>query len=110
MCESLDNPPSEFKLILYYSYPDAYHSCYILAGLSSTQYSNSYSVTDRTEGRGTLNSAMQWMSNPKDVNADQGSEHLIDEEDRLEAVHPIYVIPWSAVDRCHSHFSQKQSF
>ena len=112
MCESVENHlnQSQSQLILVCRFPDAYHSCYILAGLSSTQYFHDYAVTDGTGEGGTLSSAMHWISSPRPVIADRGGEDLIDEEDKVAAVHPIYVIPWSAVDRCHTYFSQKQSF
>lgn len=33
-----------------------------------------------------------------------------DEEDSLEAIHPIFVIPWKAVDEMHSYFGAKAGF
>lgn len=51
------------------------------------------------------------MSAAKDVIVDRnGGGELIDEEDKLAAVHPVFVIPWGAVNRCHHHFSRKQGF
>ena len=38
------------------------------------------------------------------------NEGLIDAEDNLEPLHPIFVIPWSAVERCSKLFSQKTGF
>ena len=92
------------------SYADAYHSCYVLAGLSSTQYFNNYSSTAGTGEGGTLDSATHWMSATKDVLVNGATGEELDEEDRLAAIHPIYVIPWGAVDRCHDYFSQKNGF
>ena len=91
-------------------YPDAYHSCYVLAGLSSTQYYNYFSE-DESEARrvDSLDSALRWTSSAISF-GERGDDRVVDVEDRVEALHPIFVIPWAAVDRCSRFFSQKRGF
>ncbi len=83
----------------------------MLAGLSSLQYFNDYAVTAGTGGGGTLDWATHWMSAAKDLNVDeQGRGPLINYEDLLAAVHPVYVIPFGAADRCHHYFGRREGF
>ncbi len=79
----------------------------MLAGLSSTQYYNDYSVTGDTADDNRLNFAMHWTYNANAMHVD-GCEpaKAIDARDKLAAVHPIYVIPWAAAVRCHDLFKQ----
>ena len=99
------------KLTPVFRYPDAYHSCYVLAGLSSTQYHN-YFTADCGDARivDALDSALQWRSSRISFGGDSDHERLVDAEDKIEALHPIFVIPWSAVDGCSQHFIQKKGF
>lgn len=92
-------------------YPDAYHSCYVLAGLSSTQYYN-YFTGDHGGARtvDSLDSALQWTSSAISSGHESGNERLVDAEDQVEPLHPIFVIPWAAVDRCFQYFTQKTGF
>ena len=93
-------------------YPDAYHSCYVLAGLSSTQYYN-YFRDDESDARtvDSLDSALRWTSSAISVgHGERGDERLVDAEDQVEALHPIFVIPWAAVDRCSQFFHEKRGF
>ncbi|KAK4697521.1 hypothetical protein P7C71_g563, partial [Lecanoromycetidae sp. Uapishka_2] len=92
--------------------PDAYHTCYTLAGLSSTQYYNAYIGTRDAETGHPLDWAYRWASSGQETGAD-GQDHgekLVDAGDRLKALHPIYAIPWDDAERCHRLFSQKSSF
>ena len=89
-------------------YPDAYHSCYVLAGLSSTQYHN-YFTGVHGDAR-TVDSALQWASSAVSFGEESGKERLVDAEDQIEALHPIFVIPWAAVDQCSQFFVQKRGF
>ena len=54
--------------------------------------------------------ARGWTSSGIVSGGESGDEELVDAEDRLEPLHPIFVIPWTAVDRCSQHFSQKTGF
>lgn len=93
------------------AYPDAYHSCYVLAGLSSTQYYN-YFTGDSDEAKtvDSLDSALRWSSLAISPGHESGNGRPVDAENQVEPLHPIFVIPWAAVDRCFQHFSQKTGF
>ena len=91
-------------------YPDAYHSCYVLAGLSSTQYYNYFTGDSSDAGTvDSLGSALRWASSAIFSNK-SGNEGLDDAEDRLEPLHPIFVIPWAAVEGCSKLFREKTGF
>ena len=94
-----------------HSFPDGYHSCYVLAGLSSTQYFNDCAAASSIFEGGPLDAAMHWMSHAKNQSEDgSGDKKMIDEEDRVAAVHPVFVIPFRAVSECHDYFSRKTGF
>ena len=95
------------RLIPRTSPPDGYHSCYVLAGLVATQFRNDYSATSNTGGSGELDWAMHWISSTLD--GDAGVE-IFSDVNKLVAVHPIYVIPWGAVERCYELFGEKEGF
>ncbi|KAM0794710.1 CaaX farnesyltransferase beta subunit Ram1 [Usnea florida] len=93
------------------TFPDSYHSCYVLAGLSSTQYYNYFnSQFDDVRTSDALGWALGWRSSRIISGFESGDEELVDAEDRLEPLHPIFVIPWTAVERCSQQFSQKTGF
>lgn len=89
-------------------WPDGYHSCYTLAGLSSAQHYKYWRSGGDGDAFSALESAFGWAftSQPPD----DGSEQIDDTEDRVISIHPIYVIPWTAVERSHSWFSAKVGF
>ncbi|KAJ4018156.1 CAAX farnesyltransferase (FTase) subunit beta [Fusarium irregulare] len=83
-------------------YSDAYHTCYVLSGLSSAQH------------RWTLGAA---RPHEADVKGDSWSvtpymegEQIFDEEDRVATVHPVYVIPQHKVEDMQNYFSSKHGF
>lgn len=93
------------------AYPDAYHSCYVLAGLSSTRYYN-YFTGDSNDARtvDSLDSALRWTWSAISSGEESGKGSFFDAEDNLEPLHPIFVIPWAAVERCSNVFRQKTGF
>ena len=92
-------------------YPDAYHTCYTLAGLSGTQYHNYYNNESRYDGVATLHDAFQWASSPHWSTAEMRNEAEINiPENRLTPIHPIFVIPWPAVEKAESWFQKRGSF
>ncbi len=99
------------KLTRLSRYPDAYHSCYVLAGLSSTQYYN-YFTADCGDTRSvdSLDSALRWTSSAISLGQESGKERFVDAEDVLEPLHPIFVIPWAAVEECRQLFRHKRGF
>ena len=87
------------------------------------QYFNNYPIPGEISQRGTLDAARYWTSDAKDLSRrpfEKGpllgelfhsmTGKLIDEEDRLAAIHPIYTIPSSAVEQCYDYFAQKEGF
>ena len=58
-----------------------------------------------------LDSAFRWHSSRKIPSGKEDkAEELVDAVDTLISLHPIYVIPWGAVERCYGLFSQKAGF
>ena len=58
-----------------------------------------------------LESAFAWESSKEDSDGPKNEAlELIDAEDTLNSLHPIYVIPWGVVERCHELFSKKTGF
>lgn len=59
----------------------------------------------------SLDYAFQWVSlsniSTNDMNT---QENTWSEEDRLMAIHPIYVIPWADVEDAHTWFGDKTGF
>ena len=89
---------------------DAYHSCYVLAGLSAVQYSSYYDKHYK-EGTYPMDYAMRWALAPKVSEF----EHRPDESSLIGSntvapIHPVYVIPYENVNQTHSWFRAKQGF
>ena len=93
-------------------YPDAYHSCYTLAGLSSAQhymqYTSSGSNINSQEASLTTQSWAPYGLAPAEDNGREGD--VSDSEDRLTPIHPIYVIPFTAVERCNDWCAKRCGF
>lgn len=55
--------------------------------------------------------ALRWRSS-ESIPKKDGSheEQIFDAEDRVAAIHPIYVIPYPAVERCHAWVDARTSF
>ncbi|KAK2768516.1 CAAX farnesyltransferase (FTase) subunit beta [Arachnomyces sp. PD_36] len=87
-------------------FPDSYHTCYILAGLSNTQ--NDHLFTRDSSITRTLSSAFSWSDIPspptttdteKETQTQQETkDHVFDAADKLNAIHPIFVIPHAAAE------------
>ncbi|KAF2785622.1 terpenoid cyclases/Protein prenyltransferase [Melanomma pulvis-pyrius CBS 109.77] len=88
--------------------PDAYHSCYNLAGLSAAQHFYGFDEDMEGEiGKGDLNAPYHWK---KGVLYE--GEKVWDEEegDAVEKIHPVFVIPWDKVEECRGYFEGKEGF
>ena len=84
--------------------PDAYHTCYSLAGLNAAQ--NYYYYPANTEqGAAPLSAGFNWR-----VDASQVEDIPFDEGDRVRLVHPVYVLPWGAAERTRGVFEHKGVF
>lgn len=96
----------------HHRYPDAYHSCYVLAGLSSAQHCTWYEKED--DGHGSipaLTDAFRWISSRRPVEMTSLAEpEMSKNEGAVVSIHPIFVIPWPAVERTASWFDKKERF
>ena len=89
---------------------DAYHSCYALTGLSSAQHRSHFAVTSDL-AKGPLECAFGWshIENPYDKD-ELDIKQICDLEDIVEPIHPIFVIPYAAVEHTRSFFNSKAGF
>ncbi|KAG9228979.1 CaaX farnesyltransferas-like protein beta subunit Ram1 [Amylocarpus encephaloides] len=85
---------------------DSYHTCYVLAGLSSAQHKWRFDASaSRSERAGTRGSAYQWTS---EILADES--RVYEEEDRVQTLHPIFVIPEGVAEKTRAYFMAKGGF
>ncbi|TDZ59788.1 Protein farnesyltransferase subunit beta [Colletotrichum trifolii] len=88
---------------------DAYHTCYVLSGLSSAQHQWDLTyVRDDGDGDGdvTILPEPRWVVSPC---PEEGAQ-IFDEEDRVGTIHPVYTIPQESVDDMKAYFAYKQGF
>ncbi|KAL8689863.1 MAG: hypothetical protein Q9218_004562 [Villophora microphyllina] len=92
-------------------YPDAYHSCYVLAGLSSAQHYSWYEQGTELCSSHALTDAFRWTLCPRLAEVySQTQPEISNAEGSVVPIHPIFVIPWAAVERTASWFENKGSF
>ncbi|RCI15829.1 hypothetical protein L249_2779 [Ophiocordyceps polyrhachis-furcata BCC 54312] len=84
-------------------YSDAYHSCYVLSGLSAAQHDWALGQV-RGDGVVVLDGD-EWIATPF-----AKGEQIFEEEDRLQPIHPIYAIPKHKVASCQQYFASKDGF
>ena len=97
--------PSESQLIRKTSSSDSYHTCYVLAGLSSAQHKWHFSAVASETVLTSLNSPYRWSSE-KFVEKVQ----VYDESDRVNTLHPVFVIPEGVSEATSSYFASKGGF
>lgn len=86
--------------------PDAYHSCYNLAGLSHAQHRYTYEAKVQEDlGGGDLDAPYYWKAQ-----GDYDDEKVWGDTDIVNEVHPIFVIPFKAVHDCRRYFMEKEGF
>lgn len=88
--------------MLLHRYSDAYHTCYVLSGLSSAQ--NKWRLVASRADEALLGDDV-WEVLPHTK-----GEQIFDEEDRIGTSHPVYAIPQYRVDAIRSYFSSKEGF
>ncbi|BDD58308.1 hypothetical protein MPDQ_000399 [Monascus purpureus] len=88
-------------------YPDAYHTCYALLGLSTVQYYHYHTDSSAASGD-TFASAFSWKAAPI-IDGDGSEVNVFDEKDRLTAFHPMYAIPHEAAENMRQWY-EKQAF
>ncbi|OHE94247.1 prenyltransferase and squalene oxidase [Colletotrichum orchidophilum] len=79
---------------------DAYHTCYVLSGLSSAQHQWDLTYFNEDE---TILSEPKWVASP----CAEGTQ-VFNEEDRVGTIHPVYTIPQESVDDMKAYFASKQ--
>ncbi|KAI9646931.1 CAAX farnesyltransferase (FTase) subunit beta [Ciborinia camelliae] len=86
---------------------DSYHTCYVLAGLSSAQHKWHFNTSaQKTESSsGMLFSPYQWTAE-RYVETTQ----IYDEEDRVGTLHPVFVIPEGVAEETRAYFASKGTF
>lgn len=83
--------------------PDAYHTNYVLAGLSSAQHQYLYRPSSTTQA--PLMAAFGWTD--AEPAPETGNDGTMDRRERLPRLHPVYVIPWGAAEKMRSYFDAK---
>lgn len=81
---------------------DAYHTCYVLCGLTTTQYEWDLTYIDDDE---TILAEPQWKVTPR-----IGQDQLFEEEDRISTIHPAYGIPEQKAYDMIAYFASKAGF
>ncbi|KAL2861378.1 terpenoid cyclases/protein prenyltransferase alpha-alpha toroid [Aspergillus pseudodeflectus] len=80
-------------------HPDSYHTCYTLTGLSSVQYRHYHTDVSATS-KAEFSAAFSWKYVPVRNPEGHGTDvNVFDENDRLAAFHPLYVIPHNSAER-----------
>ncbi|KAJ2967538.1 hypothetical protein NQ176_g9615 [Zarea fungicola] len=83
-------------------YSDAYHTCYVLSGLSSAQHSWTLRASRPS---GSTGGADEWDAMPY-----VEDEQIFNEDDRIGTTHPVYVIPKHKVEAAWEHYASKTGF
>ncbi|KAG6210179.1 hypothetical protein E4U50_002744 [Claviceps purpurea] len=84
-------------------YSDAYHTCYVLSGLSCAQHKWDL-VSARADA--VLMDGDRWSVSPFEFTEAQ----IFEEVDRVEPSHPVYAISQNRVDDCQRYFATKTGF
>ncbi|KAJ4422219.1 CAAX farnesyltransferase (FTase) subunit beta [Gnomoniopsis sp. IMI 355080] len=107
---------------------DAYHSCYVLSGLSSAQHKWELATSgpagtaaaataggnvDAEEEETTMDekaAAAAAALAPWSVSPDLDGVQVFDEQDRIAPLHPVYAVPAECVADIKAYFGAKQGF
>lgn len=83
-------------------FSDAYHTCYVLSGLSSAQHK--WTLTGARPDAAVLETD-QWVVTPHTE-----GEQIFNEDDRICTTHPVYAIPQHKVQAILDYFTSKTGF
>jgi protein farnesyltransferase subunit beta len=83
-------------------YSDAYHTCYVLSGLSSAQHKWKFVAARPVNTPGGTDT---WQATPYTE-----EEQIFEEDDRVGTTHPVYVIPQHTVEEAQQYFAAKVGF
>jgi protein farnesyltransferase subunit beta len=86
----------------FHRYSDAYHTNYVLSGLSSAQHK--WIVVSARAEEAALDIDL-WAAAPY-----LEGNQIFREEDRVGTTHPVYVIPQHKVEGMMKFYSSKQGF
>ncbi|KAG7123451.1 Protein farnesyltransferase subunit beta like protein [Verticillium longisporum] len=81
---------------------DAYHSCYVLSGLTSAQHDWDMTYVGEDD---TILAEPRWRVRPR-----TGADQVFDEEDRVATIHPAYTIPEQKAYAMKAYFAAKTGF
>lgn len=97
---------------------DAYHSCYVLSGLSSAQHkwelvgdeiaavaTKEDANTGMVEANVTAGALASWSVSPY-----LDEMQVFDERDRIVPLHPVYAVPVECAADIKAYFDAKQGF
>ncbi|KAK5662003.1 hypothetical protein OQA88_10114 [Cercophora sp. LCS_1] len=86
---------------------DAYHTCYVLSGLSAAQYQWELSVASREDETSPLSSAADaaWTVLPH-----LDDMQVFEEQDLVRPIHPAFTIPQRSQQEMQSYFLAKEGF
>jgi protein farnesyltransferase subunit beta len=85
-------------------FPDSYHTCYVLTGLSAAQNIFSYREVERL---GVVGATAGFGWNVEERGSDDvPCEYM----DRVRAVHPVFVVSFESVEEARRYFEEKVGF
>ena len=95
----------------FFRHVDAYHSCYALTGLSTAQHHHQFASPTNFQEEGFLDAAFKWRPSPEDQPVNISTEEsTFNMQDILKPIHPIFVIPYAAVEQARSWSLAKGGF
>jgi protein farnesyltransferase subunit beta len=115
-------------MILYWSilissihrHPDAYHTCYNMAGLSACQNYYQYQPSSRNTSNKfsdlsisdvkpypPLTAAFHWKAQKTPFNGRKQGGRIFYETDRAGLINPVYVIPAGAAERARQWYEER---
>ncbi|KAI4185127.1 MAG: hypothetical protein LQ346_005971 [Caloplaca aetnensis] len=79
--------------------------------IGAAQHFVHYSKASQEPNSEELKDAFKWVSSPRSPpSGKEGDPEVIEVEDRLLPIHPIYVIPWPAFKDAASWYEGKAGF
>ncbi|MCJ1313373.1 CAAX farnesyltransferase (FTase) subunit beta [Agyrium rufum] len=99
-------------------YADGQHTCYALAGLSAIQHRRTYRRRRGEDVESTaedpLDAAFRWSPSARSIPGnnlvDGAADNVYDEQDVILPIHPVFAIPYPAVENMREYFGRKVGF
>ncbi|KAF2460653.1 terpenoid cyclases/protein prenyltransferase alpha-alpha toroid [Lineolata rhizophorae] len=88
--------------------PDAYHTNYNICGLSAAQHRYAYCPSQEPDMEGNLKAGFSWVMMAEGEREEEG--RVFDDEDRVGAINPVYVVPVGRAERARRFFESKRGF